>query len=362
METIGLDQTQKEMLEDIREKVNKELGDYLALKIEEFDHIHPMARNLANRLSQYVLRGGKRIRPTLVVLGHIASGGELGREILRASLSMELMQGFLLIEDDVMDQASLRRGGPTIHKTFTDDHNKANLKGPSARFGENVAITGGLIVGYWGVECLTSAGFPPNPTLEAVMLYSETVEATGIGQLFDLTFGVSHTSSVEDVLLIQEYKTSLYTIANPLRMGAMLGEAPGELLEGFRNFGVNIGIAFQLHDDYLGLFGNEKILGKSVLSDLAEGKQTVPIVKALELARPGDREFIIEILGNPQLTMADLSRVRDIVESTGALAYSMEMEMKYLHNGLSVLEELSIPRKIKKVLTSLANYIVSRHM
>ena len=309
-------------------------------------------REAVEVLEDLTMRGGKRVRASLVMIGYRAAAGEEPRDILDPAAAMELLQSYLLIHDDVMDRSDLRRGGPTVHRMFSRKYGDEWL-------GVSLAITVGDLADSYAQQLIAEASFPPENLLAALDIYNSMVEYTGYGQILDL-LGPYGEVDIEYVLKTHLLKTSMYTFIGPLLLGATLAGAGEELMEALSRYGANAGIAFQLHDDYLGLFGEEEVIGKPATSDLEEGKRTVLIVEALRLAGEGEREVLLATLGKKGISREELEAVRRIVRDTGALEISRKLEEEHLREAVRALEGVEMDDFAREFLVELAKFSVSR--
>jgi len=342
---------------EYKEKVEEELRKFFTAKKNEINH--ELLRRAIEIIEEYTLRGGKRIRALLMIIGYRMYGGK-GDEIIKAAASLELVQSYFLIHDDIMDESELRRGKKTVHKIYEEEHLHKGYPGNPQRFSENAAIIAGDLVNVYAFELLSNTAFIAELKEKAMKELERIMEYTGYGQLIDVYSGVLNTFSEEDLLLLHEYKTANYTIYGPLALGAILA---GKEPEPLRDFAIPIGIAFQLQDDILGLFGDEDKIGKPVTSDLAEGKKTLLIIKALEQGNENQRRIIGEALGNPAVTLQQLQDVRAIVEKTGSLEYSRALAAKLVGEGKQALATVDIPNEeYRRILEDMAEYIIKRTM
>ncbi len=346
----------KEFMAYYKKEIEAELQRFFEDKKAKLQHW--TSREICDVIQEYTLRGGKRIRAILMVVGYKMYGGTDERAIIRAASSLELIQSYFLIHDDIMDESELRRGKKTVHLIYEDKHLKNGFGGNPRRFGENMAIIAGDLANVYAYEIFVSSPFPEPLKLRALQKLNEIIEYTGYGQIIDVYSSELNDFSEDDLLLLHTYKTAKYTIEGPLKLGAILAGASGEGLE---KYAVPVGVAFQLQDDILGLFGDEKKLGKPVTSDLAEGKKTLLILKALEKVTEEEKRTILEALGNPAVTMEQLNAVRDIVMKTGALEYTKALAEKLVKDGVAALKELEVrDESMKEILFWLADYLINR--
>ncbi len=339
-----------------KKKVEEELKKFFEKKKKNVEN--PLLRNAVEIIEEYTMRGGKRLRPILMLIGYKMFGGE-GREIIKASSSLELIQSYLLIHDDIMDESELRRGKKTVHRIYEDIHLRNGFGGNPRRFGENMGIIAGDLANVYAFEILANSNFPENLKIRAINYLNKVIEYTGYGQIIDVYSSLLSNFAEEDLILLHKYKTAKYTLEGPLVMGSILAGYESSEIE---HFAIPVGIAFQLKDDILGLFGNEKKIGKPVTSDLAEGKKTLLIIKALEWGDEEDRKIIMNALGNPAVTEEQLEKVREIVKKTSSLKYSEELSEKLIEEGKKSLQKLKVKNEdMKDLLFYLADYMIKRN-
>jgi len=314
-------------IKQYKSKIDSRLREFLKLKVERFEHISPLAKELMENILEFNLRGGKRIRPILTYFGYMACGGEDEEAILQACLAVELMESFLLIHDDIMDQDELRRGYLTMHKIF-EKKCERNYARNGKHYGESMAIIAGDILAVLGSETILSSRFPLKNKMQAIETFNRAVINTCIGQALDVSSQVDDTLQEEDICRMYELKTSIYTFQAPLHIGAQLAGAGKYELKLLSDYALPLGRAFQIQDDILGLYSTRQKIGKPVGSDIREGKKTLLILKAQSLAGTQDKLFIKKCLGNPKITDDDIKKVKKILNNSGALAYCKEETKK----------------------------------
>jgi geranylgeranyl diphosphate synthase type I len=186
---------------------------------------------------------------------------------------------------------------------------------------------------------------------------------TAAGQMLDVEVSLKRNGFDEqDSIKISHYKTAHYTIIGPMQLGAILAGAEGELLEKIEEFGKNLGIAFQIQDDILGVFGDEKTLGKSVTSDVEEGKNTLLISHALKHADTKQKAFLEMHYGKGELTEENFAKLKQILETTGALDYSRQKAVKYVSLAKQVIPELTGNKQHVQLLSELADFLINRQV
>lgn len=313
--------------------------------------IVPMAGDMIDDYKKF-LSGGKKLRGCEIYLGYQIFARTNKKEGLLASLVIEIIHSSLLMHDDVMDQDDLRRGEPTMHKKYAKhfgDH-----------YGEAMAITLGDEGMFWAYRILNSLHFPRENLSKATKFLSQVLLEVGIGQALDITYEEQKKFSEEAVLQVHRYKTADYTISAPLSMGAILAGTNEKKLKAIKDFGIPVGIAFQIRDDELGMFSTEEELGKPVDSDLKEGKVTLLIVKALEFASKEDKEFLQYAHGNQKLIKEEIERVRVIIKNGGAFTYSQKIAKDLVEKGKKFIPEITDNPVYQKLLVQLADFVIER--
>ena len=309
-----------------------------------------------------MMRGGKHLRGALVVLGWRISGRPADHTIAMASGALELLHNAFLVHDDVVDKSEMRRNSPTIHKIYKDIALNRGAHPKKAReVGFGMALNLGDVGQAFAQDLLIDAGFPIERAMEGISLFNTNVKNTVLGQVLDLEDIPLRNLTEDYVITIHEYKTSYYTIVFPLVLGLTLGGgASTQLKEALIRYGVSVGIAFQLQDDLLGLFGDEGTVGKPVDSDLKEGKKTLLFVKAYEFADGPSKRRLVAAHGNSEATPEDLQFVRQLVKESGALDYSNRLAQKLVEDAKQAVANLGVEDDVKDLLDSVADFVISR--
>src|SRR3954453_22248991 len=307
------------LLAGFREKLDRALADWLdAKRGEAMAAGSPETLQLIDGVGQLAMQGGKRLRPALVYYTYRAGGGEADGEVLPLALSTELLHTYLLIHDDIMDHAEIRRGQQAAHVRFREAHRAHGLQGDAADFGRSVAILLGDLAQAWAVE-LAAFGRGPAARELARCFAAMCQEVIG-GQYLELLVAQRRAATEEELLRVLRLKSGRYTAERPIQLGALLAGAPAERVAGLSRYGAAVGEAFQLQDDLLGMFGDPGTLGKPVDADLKDGKFTFLIHHARALATLQQREVLAAALGNPEATAGQAAAARRVLEESGARA------------------------------------------
>jgi geranylgeranyl diphosphate synthase type I len=349
-------------LQKYKKIVDRKLAEYFAEKIREAKKIDSLAVQAAKNIRDLTLAGGKRLRAAFMYWGYIAVGGSEIEKIIEASMSIELTHIFLLIHDDIIDRDSFRHGVPTMHNVYEKMARKLYFKKDPKHFGDSMAMIVGDMAAAAGNEIIFNSRFTPEKILKALDKLQNIVSETVTGEMTDVVLEMRGKASEKEILRVHKNKTAKYTIEGPLHLGALLAGAEGKILEDLSAYAVPVGIAFQIQDDILGVFGSEKKLGKPVCSDLREGKQTLLIVKALEMGTSGDRNLIKKLLGNKKTTAAEIEDFRNIIRKTGSLDYSRNLAKKFVDRGKQALQKSVIKKEAKDFMIGIADYIVNREV
>ena len=267
-------------------------------------------------IRRLVLSGGKRLRPAFCHWAFVGCGGDPDDPIVTdAGAAFELMHAFALFHDDVMDDAESRRGERTTHRMFAGRHGDAGWAGEARRFGDGMAILIGDLAFVYSDQLMAGA----NAT--AWRIWNELRIELNVGQVLDMLGSVQGVRDLAHAERICRYKSGKYTIERPLHLGAALAapERFDAIAPCLSAYGLPLGDAFQMRDDVMGAFGDERTTGKPVGGDLREGKPTPLLARALAVATPSQRE-VLATVGQPGLSDAGVTAIQTVLVETGALA------------------------------------------
>lgn len=342
------------LMKTLRDRIDRDLRDFFLEQSKV--RIDSVCMEVRDRIRDFTLMGGKRVRPMLVIMGHDLFSPPDDR-VTRAAISIELTQSYLLIHDDIMDQSETRRGNPSLHASLRKHIER--LTPDTSRISQNLAIVAGDLADSFAHQAILGSGLEPELLLRANMELSKIIETTGYGQLIDIDSSYNESFGQRDLLRLHILKTAKYTIEGPLLMGAMLSPHHRDLKQ-LSYYGNLLGTAFQLHDDILGLFGDEQETGKSIKSDVNEGKKTLLILKAIENSHPSDQEFLKRTIRSGNVTDSEFQKIRKIVMDSGSYDYSRRMIARMIGRCKDYLGEVQGDQRIKSFLSWFADYIVER--
>jgi geranylgeranyl diphosphate synthase, type I len=301
-----------------------------------------------------LLAGGKRLRPAFCYWGWRAAGGADCLEIFNAAASLELLHASALVHDDVMDASDTRRGRPAVHRQFASRSVAAGYSGGSEQFGTGAAILIGDILLSWTDELYHASGLRQDalrrgrPVLDAMR--TEVIS----GQFLDLVNQATGNESIASAMQVVTYKTAKYTIERPLHLGAALAAAPPSVIRAFTGYGIPLGVAFQLRDDVLGVFGDPAKTGKPVSGDVREGKRTVLVALAMERADTAQARLLARHLGDRSLTDSAAAQVRAVINDTGALAECEALIAANVKEAIAALDGAPVADTARPALAELA--------
>jgi len=301
-----------------------------------------------------LLAGGKRLRPAFAYWGFLAADGQDSDQVLRACASLEFLQACALIHDDVMDASDTRRGKPAIHKQFETRHETNHWNGSAKLFGEGAAILVGDLALSWADEMLLTSGLSNDQLLRAKTVYDIMRTELMSGQYLDLLEQVRGEITHERAETVIRFKSAKYTIERPLHLGAAIAGATSELNNILSEYGLALGEAFQLRDDLLGVFGDSSVTGKPAGDDLREGKQTMLIAFANSNTNSADKNFLMDNLGNPELSNETISKLQSLLIDCGAQDFAENRISEYLDKALSSLDSLPDNSESKTALKELS--------
>jgi geranylgeranyl diphosphate synthase, type I len=347
----------------IRDQVGRALGDFLARQRAVLGGISQDMLPWLDAITG-LLASGKRLRPAFCYWGWRAAGGEDGAQVHAASAALELLHASALVHDDVVDASDTRRGQLSVHRQFAARHAAGGWRGPADSFGTGAAILIGDLLLAWTDELFHASGLPPAALRRGQQVLDAMRAELICGQYLDLLAQSAGDGTVGSALRVVRYKSASYTVERPLHLGvALAGPAPGArppIATACTGYGIPLGVAFQLRDDVLGVFGDPAQTGKPAGDDLREGKRTVLMAIARLRASAAQRELLDRRLGDRALDEAGAQDIRAIITSTGALAECEQMIDSSVAEALTVLERAPFPSQAKLALAELAVVATAR--
>lgn len=354
----------KKKLEGYKQLIDADIETYAKQTARTaLQHYGKPARVATDAYVSVLTRGGKRIRGALTMLGYEMSGGKDQKMIVQAARAIEMMHAYMLILDDIQDRSMVRRGGPTAHVMLADYHRKHQLADEPEHFGIAIALNSATSGAHAAQMVLANLDVDETLRLNVLSILNRSMLITAHGQTTDIMNEVVASVSEKEVDNVLEWKTATYTFLNPLHVGMVLAGADCHATDAITDYAMHAGRAFQITDDILGIFGTEFESGKSPLDDLKEGKRTLLTVYALEHAASSDKNFLIQMLGNHNLTQTEFIRCKDILVECGALAYAQAQANKHVKAAKEALTgqaHESWSQEGLEFLSGLASYLLTR--
>ncbi len=289
----------------------------------------------------YILQiGGKRLRPVLTLMTCDLFNGNI-KQAYDAALAIEIFHNFTLVHDDIMDSAPIRRGFETVHKKW--DVNTGILSGDAM-----------LIIAY---QCFEN--YEPAVYQKLMKLFSKTALEVCEGQQLDVDFESRNDVTIPKYLKMITYKTSVL-VAAAMKMGAIIAKVDDAEAELIYDFGLNLGIAFQLQDDYLDTFGDEALFGKQIGGDIAENKKTFLYLKAMEVCEIADKEKLRDLYTSKNNNDHKIKEVTEIFKSNNISVITIQEIESYTNKAFQILDKLSISDDKKAILKNFGNSLMKR--
>lgn len=321
------------------------ISHYQSLISEHFDSLifQKEPNNLYEPIRYILSLGGKRLRPVLTLMATEVFDSDC-KNALAAATAVEVFHNFSLIHDDIMDDAPLRRGNETVHEKW--NVNTGILSGDAM-----------LILAYQHFE-----EYEPKIFRELAKLFSKTALEVCEGQQYDVDFETRDDVTIAEYLKMIEYKTAVL-VGAAMKMGAIVAETSDENADCIYNFGLNLGIAFQLQDDYLDAFGNPETFGKQVGGDIIENKKTYLYLKAMEFASASQKEQLLHLFSiQPNDNSDKINSVKEIFNETGASQATQKAIADYTFKAFETLDKMHIHIDKKHLLKTFGENLMNRNV
>lgn len=342
------------MRSDLAQSVHQVLETFVHEEIRTLVSLDAALQPLATTAAEAVLSPGKRIRPVFAFWGWRAATPGYGSPagVLPALAALELLHAFAVVHDDIMDRSDTRRGHPTAHRRFYTRHREQRFNGDPHHFGASMGILVGDLCLVWADRLMASANLPADALLRARTGYDRMRVETIAGQFLDVLGEASPVWSPARAMRTAQLKTAAYTVTRPLEFGARLtGPLDDGLQRCFTRYGEAVGVAFQLRDDLLGLYGDPAVTGKPRGEDIGAGRPTVTLELARELGSPGQVQRLQALLREPE---PDVATIVALIEQTGAVERVEQMIVRRLRTAHDALADAPIDAPCREALANLA--------
>jgi geranylgeranyl pyrophosphate synthase len=281
-----------------------------------------------------LLRGGKRLRGSLAMFSYNTAGGKNQNMILEAVCAIEMLHTYILIIDDIQDRSKVRHNGSTVHITLAEKYKSDHI-------GISLALNAALIGAHEAQKILASLSVSPEVRLQIIHYVNNIMIATAHGQTGDMLNEINPASTIEDVRRIAALKTSGYTFESPLAVGLILA-GKSDAVESIKPFAMHAGLLYQITDDIIGVFGDERTIGKSPMDDIREGKITFLSVYALNNLKNKELDIFKNLLGKKNLSKAEFETAKELITRSGALNYAKTLARDESEIAKNALNELRL--------------------
>jgi geranylgeranyl diphosphate synthase, type I len=314
-------------------------------------------------LEEFVLSGGKRLRPAFAYWGWRAvSSKDSDAQMLLLFSALELLHASALMHDDVIDASATRRGRPTTHMKFAALHRDRQWLGQADQFGISAAILLGDLALAWADDIVAGVDLPPDAHRRVRQVWADLRTELLGGQYLDIVAEASATEAIRSAMTVSTFKTAAYTVSRPLQLGVAAAADRPEVHALFHDVGTDLGVAFQLRDDVLGAFGDPAVTGKPSGDDLRSGKRTVLLARAVELADKSDANAakLLRTSIGTDLSDNQVRELRDVIERIGALTAVQDHIDMLTSRALAMLADAPINAAAKAGLSELAGLAAKR--
>jgi len=298
-------------------------------------------KKLYDAAGHLIVNGGKRLRPYMVIRSCQILGGKSSTAMIAAS-AVEMVHNFTLVHDDIMDNDEMRHGVPTVHK----------------KFGMPIAILAGDVLFSKAFQIISESKLSPNANTHLISRLAKACVDVCEGQLLDIKMADEKRipTEAEYITMIGKKTAALFDVS--CAMGAICATNKPKDISNLSDFGRNLGIAFQITDDLIGVMGDPKVTKKPVGNDLREGKKSLPILMAIKLAKGNERKTILKAFGNSKISKKDLNKAVEVIRSLGIEEKVRNQALKYAEKSEKSLIKYKGTAKIE--LTALLDFVVKR--
>ena len=298
-------------------------------------------KKLYDAAGHLIVNGGKRLRPYMVIRSCQILGGKSSTAMISAS-AVEMVHNFTLVHDDIMDNDEMRHGVPTVHK----------------KFGMPIAILAGDVLFSKAFQIISESKLSPNANTHLISRLAKACVDVCEGQLLDIKMADEKRipTAAEYITMIGKKTAALFDVS--CAMGAICATNKPKDISNLSTFGRNLGIAFQITDDLIGVMGDPKVTKKPVGNDLREGKKSLPILMAIKLAKGNEKKIILKAFGNSKISKKDLNRAVEVIRSLGIEEKVRNQALKYAEKSEKSLTKYKGTAKVE--LVALLDFVVKR--
>lgn len=339
------------------EATNKTLASFFQESIAEAEKISSNYSKLWRHMETVVMHGGKRLRPYLAIVGFGQYDEASIQKTVPFAAALELLHAALLMHDDVIDRDDIRHGADNLNGLYKKEY--VSVAQPDrTHYAHSAAILAGdLLISAAHRLIIANTTDPEDQVVALAQLYQSNFEVAG-GQLMDVEATFLEQEELR-ALPIATHKTASYSFIGPLLTGARLAHAPKKQIDTLRTFGLNLGIAYQLQDDVLGVFGDASVTGKSTVNDIREAKHTY-LIEQYIASNQVDTQLLKSVFGNADASDAEIARFKQSLQDSGARTQTEEAIKSYIEKAQSALDGLDHDQPIYNELCLFLHKIITR--
>lgn len=340
--------------------LDETINGFFERSIDYATRIDPSYRYLWESLYGLIRAGGKRLRPRMTIMAYEAFGGNDIQAIMPVAAAQELLHFCLLIHDDVIDRDYVRYGVSNIAGRYKIAYSQyVSSPEDQTHYAHSAAILGGDLMLSGAHQLIATSNLSDeDKTMAQSYLAHSTFEVAG-GELLDTELSFAPYKD-GDALKVAKYKTASYSFVSPLMTGALLAGIPKSKNNALHTYAMSLGIAFQLVDDILGVFGDEQKTGKSTSSDIIEGKRTYMIEQVLAAMNSNDKTAFSASFGNPRATAMEVETAKKLLDKYDARGITMHKVAEYVSSAQAALEELSFEPEHQQKFSDMISKVTER--
>ncbi len=326
------------------------------LRRVESEFRSPAVERVVRQFNDFCL-GGKMLRAALVELGYLAAGGRNIPQIRQLQAAVEIVHSSLLAHDDVIDRSSKRRGKPTLHVAAEQYHREQNYLGDPVNYGRAMGILSGDLGSFIAMDLALTCGLRDGDKLAAMRLLFGSLVETACGEIMDVDVAALPHPTENDIFQATKFKTANYTIVAPMRLGEIAAAVRRSLEAAIKGFGLPLGQAYQIRDDYLGLFAEEAETGKPAISDLAEGKKSYLWFLAMQRGDDSQKRRLRALFGSESVGPPELEEVRSLLRSMEVDRAASERVDELVQAAVDSIPALTTDEGLRAVLAGLCRTV-----
>ncbi|MFX1391548.1 MAG: polyprenyl synthetase family protein [Promethearchaeota archaeon] len=341
-------------------KINDAINKIYERKLNDVEN--SFLKHYYSELKAYFLSGGKRIRPLLCIATYNAFTENPDDKIILPSTSVEFLHNASLIHDDIIDRDDFRRGTPAFHYRYRNYHKKYNLKKMNdIDYGNSIGIIGGDTAFFLGLESFFFNNFDNDVNFEAIKLYEQGFIDIANGVLIETDMVNRKSLTISDYIEMVSLKTGAL-LEKSILIGANYAKVNQKIMKDLSRYGINLGVIFQIIDDILGTFGDEKVTGKPTDGDIREGKKTCLLIDAMNHLDENDKVKLEKLIKKPDMTGDDVQNVRDLFSKADVIQSCKNLANSYFQEAKLSLNKLKseIDQSEMEFFEDLLNFVFKR--